>query len=756
MLATTVAIVSILAAAPPTSFAQHEQLELRAATPNTTSVACYGLFELTIDLKATYDNPFNPDDVDVYAIFQGPDGTTRRVNGFLAQPHTRRLEEKYEHIEPAGPPIWSIRFAPNREGEWKYRVTAKDRSGSVSLAEAAMTATASKSAGFIRVDRRDPHLFAFDNGRPFFAIGENMCWPGGRGTYDYDDWLGELGRAGGNWIRLWSHRWNCCLEWGATGKPDWDKERYEGLGVYNLASAWKLDAILDIAEKNGVYMMLTLGTYGELMDGGFFNEGLWEVNPLNAANGGPCAKPDEVWTNESARKLYRQRLRYVAARYGWRSSLFAWEFWNEAKAPAPWVQEMAQFLKGEGPFAGAPADPYKHLVSNTWGAPDVWRLPEVDFTQTHHYGEGNIPDSGPVIHADAAGFRAYGKPHLMAEFGIDWRSSDDKYDASFQGVNLHNGLWASALSGNAGGAMIWYWDSYVHPGKLYPHFAALRKFTDAIPWEKGPWNSLAMDAPTAKVDTETWRDLVLMPVQSWAKNEHTGYTVKPLDSANDTPLPTFLYGPLKPELRTPLVFNVNYATNGRFEVHVNAVSGGATLQIRLDGVSKFDKAFSATPPDKEGVTPEYESTKLRPEYKSYEARFNKRYGIDVPSGAHTITVDVTDGDWLNTSSYTFTKYISSRYPHMNAYGITNGTMACLWLQNAGHTWKAVRDNTPAAPITNATVTVRGLPPGQYACTWWDTAKGEPMRTDPATCADNALVLAIPDLDTDIAARVEAP
>ncbi|MBI5095261.1 MAG: DUF5060 domain-containing protein [Candidatus Hydrogenedentes bacterium] len=739
-------------------FARHDALALRGAAPNAVSLPCYGRLELTLDLKASFSNPFDPDDVDVYAEFRSPDGAAYRANGFYTQACTRALENGAERVSATGEPFWQIRFTPNKEGVWQYTVHAKDRSGSVELPAAKFTVTPSPNPGFVRRDAKSPNLFAFDNQRPFFAIGENMCWPasGPRGTYCYDYWLPELSKAGGNWIRIWMHRWFCCLEWGDKGKPDWETVTYGGLGYYNLVNAWKMDAVLDTAEKNNVYVMLCLGTYGEFIDGGYFNEGLWKHNPYNAANGGPCAKPEDFWTNDTARKLYRQRLRYIAARYGCRANLFGWEFWNEAYPTPAWVTEMAQLLKGTGPFDGHGADPYRHLVSTTYGTPDIWKIAEVDFTQSHHYGKGNLADSGPVIHEDAAKSAAFGKPHFMAEFGIDWRSSDDKYDPQFLGVNLHNGLWAAALSGNAGGAMIWYWDSYVHPGKLYSQFTPLRAFTDAIPWSEGPWKVLELDPVTVESagGKETWRDLVLAPTGEWGKSTAGSFNITPREGAGGQTLPAFVYGESKPDLRAPLTFHVNYAAAGRFEVKVSTVSLSAQLLIELDGKRALDKTLSAVPPEKGGPAIEYQSTEFRPEYGIYQANFGKNYGIDVPAGEHTVVVEVMKGDWLGVEEYAFRGYVSSRYPNVNVYGITNGAKAYLWAQNGEHNWLNRRNGGAIPAIHGAKTIVHGLPDGQYACTWWDTWKGTKGAPEALIGKDGAVALTLPDLPTDAAASVE--
>ncbi len=488
LLAIGLSVTTALASEGP--FAQRQKLELRSATPSAATIPRYGTLALKLDLAATYGNPFDPEQVDVHGLFTGPGGKQFQVKGFLDQPFSRRIENGREQIQPAGEPYWKIFFTPSIAGPWTYRISAKDKSGSVSLPEARFEVTESKARGFIRRAPLNPYGFAWDNGEPYFAIGENMCWGGGRGSFDYDDWLPQLGKAGGNFIRIWMCSWNCALEWASESRGEQRSGGYHGVAVYSLDNAWKLDTILNLADHNGISVMLCLGTYGEFNQGGYFNEGQWKANPYNVANGGPCAKPEEFWTRPEARKLYQRRLRYLAARYGHRTNLQSWEFWNEAKAPAPWVAEMARCMKGTGEFQGRGADPYGHLVTTTYGDSDVWRTPEIDFTQTHSYGTGNIKDHGPVIVTEARKHAEYRKPHLTGEYGIDWRSPDSKYDADGKAINLHNGLWAGLVSGDGGGAMVWWWDNYVHPKKLYSQFTAPRRFADTIPWQRGEWKKL--------------------------------------------------------------------------------------------------------------------------------------------------------------------------------------------------------------------------------------------------------------------------
>lgn len=492
---------------------QTNTLALRRVTPSRPEVPVYETVELGLELAATYDNPFDPEQIDVGATFTGPAGAELKVNGFLDQPFQRRLEGREERLEAAGPPVWKVRFAPTQPGAWRAVVTARDRSGTVTAPEVRFTATAPTQRGVIRRAARNPRGFAFDDGTPFVAIGENLGWSGGRGTFDFDDWLPALHRAGANWVRIWMCSWNCALEWSRESKGEQRRGTYFGVGRYSLENAAKLEAILDRCAAESQYVMLCFGTYGEFNDGGYFNEGQWKANPYNVANGGPCTKPEEFWTNETARKLYRQRLRYLLARYGARPIIQSWEFWNEAKAPTAWVAEMARFVKGTGEFADRPADPFGHLLSTSYGTPEIWRLPEIDFSQTHHYGKGDVADHAPVALKDGRAHFTFGKPHLLAEFGIDWRAPDLKYDPDRRGVNLHNGLWAALLAGDAGGGMIWWWDNYIHPGNLYAHFTPLRGFADRVPWAAGPWTPVPVTSPATVIALRQERTVIL-----WAQN----------------------------------------------------------------------------------------------------------------------------------------------------------------------------------------------------------------------------------------------
>jgi hypothetical protein len=658
-----------------------------------------------------------------------------------------------EIIEPIEQPVWKVRFAPSRVGRWSYQIYAKDRTGSVKSPEARFDVTESTARGFVRRSQKSPFHFALEKEKPLFLVGMNMGWGGDRGSFAYDEWLSRMREAGANWIRIWMCSWNCALEWSKDEKGDWRNGRYYGLGVYSLDNAWKLDAILDSAEKNGIYVMLCLGTFGEFTTGGYFNEGQWKGSPYNVANGGPCEKPEDFWTDTTARKLYQRRLRYIAARYGYRTGIHAWEFWNEVPPQPQWTAEMARFLKGTGEFQGQPADPHGHLISTSYGNGALWRIPEIDFTMSHHYGMGNIADHAPIVHLDARGHQPFEKPHLMAEFGIDYRKPDSEYDPNGRAVNFHNGLWSAMASGNAGSGMIWWWDNYVHPKNLYGTFTGLRRFTDQVPWTEGMWIPLKFDPPVSQVETTTHTDLNILSSAGWGKSETERYTITPRGVADNAPLPQFLYSPAKADLRTTPEFHVQYETPGKFILHVDSVSSFIHLRILLGGQPVKEIRLSADPPKDASVKPEYESTEFLKEYNIYNARFNRDFSVDVPAGKHVIRLEVTDGDWISLKGITLTGYASNKYPAMNLYGMSTGTTGVLWLQNGQYNWKNVLEGKPIPTLKQVQTVVRGMKDGKYTLQWWDTRTGMPLSRQTVQVKEGAFALTCPDIQSDIAAII---
>ncbi|MGB9797066.1 MAG: DUF5060 domain-containing protein [bacterium] len=708
-------------------------LKIKKVSPSTEQLRMYEKFELTLDLDATFDNPFDPNDISVLAYFTSPSGKTFKVRGFYYQEY----EMQGGGLKRKGEPVWKVRFAPSEEGTYHYYVFVKDRQGEVKSTERSFKVKGKDGEGFIRRSENSPYYLRFDSGKSFFAIGENMCW--GR-LEDYQRWLKELGDNGGNYIRVWMCPWHLSLEWspndpGASGD-------YQGLGKYALDNAWKVDKLLEWAHRNGIYIMLCLGYHGEVSDQQlYFGEQRWHYNPYNKANGGPCDKPADFWTNEVARKFYKQRLEYIIARWGYSTNILSFEFWNEVNAPASWVEEMANYLKT--------IDPFKHLLTTTYGDDAVWRLHNMDYSQIHHYGTGDQADFSHFFHNACREYtEKFQKPFLIGEFGIDFRKSDAYYDEKGLGTSMHNGMWSAALSRSMGTAMIWYWDNYVHQKGLYREFKPIAKFVSDIPWAERRYDYVKTSEPHYLEEKERgYGDVVFQPTMGWGRSTGTEFTILrngKLEGAGR--FSDCLYSPGKPDLRAPLRFNVDYPQNGRFLFTVNVVSSSCEIVVKVDGKEAL---VLRLPQDDEG----YKRKEWIEQWSKYDYTYGKEYGVDIPAGKHTIELENRSGDWVSISRYRLTNYKDLSIPDVDIFGLSIDKEALLWIHDKASNWQNDLEGKSPERMDAFSFEVFGLKDGEYRVEWFDTMEGKIIKEEKIFSSGGKLRLEVKGLVRDIAVKI---
>lgn len=723
-----------------------QPLRAGVVTVERTQVPLYERVELTADVAATFDNPFDPDDVLVEAEIATPDGRTVRVPGFYDVPCALTSQQGRERVRPTGaPPRWTIRFAPTAAGKHRAVVHVRDRSGQTVSPPAEFEALPSKSPGFIRVAEPSHQYFQYDKGASYYPVGANICWAHSpRPLADYEAWFGRLAAQGGNWARLWLANNEKGLEWmpKPTARPGTGV--YLGLGRYSIENSWRLDQVVRLAEQTGIRLMFCIGTFGEIKkDQDYFNANLWESNPYNAANGGPCASPKEFFTDAKARKLYRRRLRYILARWGYSPHVFAWEFWNEYEAPADWIAEMAAFLKQH--------DVNRHLVSTTYGTPADWKNPNVDFTMTHHYGDsGSITDFGSLFEHHTRAHREYGKPYFIAEFGIDWRTSDSLYDPQGRGQNLHNGLWSGVMAGGAGTPMLWYWDNYIHEKNVYSVFGPVARFVGQVDWAREPFTPIdGMKVTMHNNEPERFEDLEFSTPGAWGKTTSGNYRVGRDGRIEGGLISGLLGGPHKKDLPNKMVFELDMPADGQFVVRLGTVSSRARLQIRVDDQVQVDEPLTTGPPG-EGA---WKASRFFPQWKIWQADYDRDYRVRVPAGAHRVSITNADGDWLSLCGGRVTGYRSSRYPSLLALGLQSPNVALLWLQDTRSTWKAVRDGVALREQVGMRVTIPSLTAGQYEVAWWNTYTGQTVARAKVAAEAAGLTLAVPTFTRDVAAVI---
>ncbi len=102
---------------------------------------------------------------------------------------------------------------------------------------------------------------------------------------------------------------------------------YTNTGAIDEAWAARWEAVLDLAEQNGIYVLPFFGGWFNWNTTGFNN---WADNPLNAANGGPASDPLELFVEGSpTQTAWLQWISAVVTRWQDRPNILAWELYSE-------------------------------------------------------------------------------------------------------------------------------------------------------------------------------------------------------------------------------------------------------------------------------------------------------------------------------------------------------------------------------------------------------------------------------------------
>jgi hypothetical protein len=729
------------------SVAGHARAEGKTMTPrevrvrrSAEEVGQYERLELTIDLgEPEPANPFDPREIDLAGAFHAPSGQTITVPAFYYLPYERSQgEQGREVLTPAGAGQFRIRFAGREAGLYTYDVVARGAGEERTLASGRFRVNPSKRTGYVRIGEKSRRYFELDSGHPYLAIGENMCWPDRGGTYDYDTWMGKLAAHGGNYIRLWLvNDWNQLGLENRSQTPEGDEN---GLGRYTQQPAWRVDHIVETGEQLGVRALMCIDSFNSLSAGG---NGNWDHSPYNAANGGPCQQPADFFVNPEAKRFFKQRLRYLVARWGYSTSVLGWEFWNEVDlttgydsgAVAAWHKEMAGYLRS--------IDPWRHPIttsySQTAGDPQVDALPQLDFVQSHNYGARDV--AGMVTDWTRRQLNTYRKPYYLGEYGASVRGSS----TDPEGVQLHNGLWAGLLSGGPATAMLWYWD-WVEEQDLYHEFAPVAAFAADVNWATEDYRPIE-PVPlryAGGAEPKTFGTLVVDPTgASWEDGSPLLRPQHLVVGSNgtirgDESVGAYVHGAGHANWRNPVTFDVDYPQAGRFEVVVTEVSrfGGAGLTISLDGREALSEVLQPPPPRQRGVR--------RPQAGP------RVYGVAVAAGKHQVVVDNRGQDWFR-ASYRLVGYLT--VPSLRVLALGNCRSALVWVQNREHTWPNAAAGE-VTPVAAAEVTVSGLDAGAYTVEQWDTYAARVTNQERVESCDGAVTFVTPDgLSKDIAYRV---
>ncbi len=203
-----------------------------------TQATKFEKFEITFQVQSsTVSNTFFPLDqspppgltantgITVNAIFTDPQGTTYTQPAFYYQEFQDQVKNGDEWFYPTNNFSWKVRFSPNKEGMWHYKLQVTDASGFIEYVPTpdSFIVTSSSNKGFLKVSP-DPRYFEYDDGTYFPALGFNL---NGGGLDNVNPVLGNtsefqaMSANGMDLTRVWISQFSIYGEaYGKWGSPN--------------------------------------------------------------------------------------------------------------------------------------------------------------------------------------------------------------------------------------------------------------------------------------------------------------------------------------------------------------------------------------------------------------------------------------------------------------------------------------------------------------------------------------------------------
>ena len=440
----------------PVSFLS-AQPAIDSVTASADTVGRYQKLELTVDLAASYSNPFNPEDVDLWAVFTSPLAEEYLVNGF------------WDGTD------WRIRFAAGDTGSWSHKVYLDDGTGLDSSSAGNFFCRSSPHRGWLRISSDDPHFLRHDDGSPFVGIGQCRCWSLGDVPAIFDD----MSEHGMNTLVYWMPSWDNMLVTLASGYDRYDTDH-----------AARIDTVVDRCEAADILLALTIWNHDELRGAGhpwprtYFDD----YNPFHDLTDAAGFMTDSTsWTYQE--KLYR----YVIARWGYSRAIGWWhtvceidgttDAYNNDAITDPWHVRIDEYFTDHDPF-GHPTTASKSAGGSVWNWPAGFDV--TDSPQAHVYQDG-VDISAAIASRTEIMRSGHAKPCFIGEFGASYGTAPTT-------KHLHDGIWAGLAAGGAIAPLDWNdggdWGDLTP--EMYDHQQYLADFVFGLPLDRLALNPLSM------------------------------------------------------------------------------------------------------------------------------------------------------------------------------------------------------------------------------------------------------------------------
>jgi len=420
-------------------------LMTEAERPANVPVGRYEKFELRVELQARYENPFDPDDIDLSADFTAPSGRTWHVWGFF-NPSSSMV-------------LWMIRFTPTETGTWRYVVRVRDRDGATASRPAEFQVVASPHHGFIGVARNQRYL-QYSDGTPFYGVGlwyNDAYELPNRGAITEAE-LDRLKLHGLNFISFY----NTPLENMATGA-----------GRYDTGRAGRLDQIFEWCEQRDIAISWNFWFHSYLSRTVWTgNNRRFQHNPYQT-----ITTAENFFTSPEAWRYAERLHRYMVARWGYSRALFLWQIIDEADGTDGWVkggeagvnqwaEKVHRWFKANDPYGR----PTTGTRCGTFGARwergnQIFDIAAIEIYEAHgfNFPQGGKPDlinANPLqtsyrnyAHEAQLLWKGFNRPSIIAESG----GVHTYYEPGSAGYSeiYHNTLWAGLSNGLCATPYLW-------------------------------------------------------------------------------------------------------------------------------------------------------------------------------------------------------------------------------------------------------------------------------------------------------------
>jgi hypothetical protein len=456
----------------------HPEPEISVSRVNATSVKKYEKFELWIDLQnVNSNNPYDPEEVDVHAIFRSPSGKEIRINGF------------YDDYN--GADQWKVRFSPNETGKYTYRLFVINQDKTGSSGTASFKSVKSNHRGWIKQSDVNPRYFKHDDGSTYYAVGVYSPWRNNRERFE------TFSKYNANLFAIWDIGYGGFVN--GTGIIE------EELGRYNQEKCGRIDSLLSILEKDDIKLMFAIWPHDLFSATVWATQ--WNKNPYSQ-----LIDVVDVYSDSLVWEYQKKKYRYLIARYAHSRSWGIWELINEMNGTDGWAkgrhQEAYDWVEKAQKYF-TENDPYQHPMTASFsGGFNEYREPLydiIDVPNLHLY-----PRQGWALKYPEDSLRSsmynyawaarrfwdrYEKPSIFGEAGAEW-SYFERSSENYR-INYHNVIWASLTNGLAG-IPVW-WDYTFLTEQDWEQLSYLRKFVDDIDFANLPFKPVEAAAPGADI-----------------------------------------------------------------------------------------------------------------------------------------------------------------------------------------------------------------------------------------------------------------